>query len=319
MGRWHAEAVRRAGGVVTAVVDPNPSAAQRLAARYRGVQPCFDLETMLEQAQPDVLHICSPLPTHVEIAERALEAGLHLLIEKPVASTSAAVACLLERAAQRRRLLCPVHQFTFQRGVAMAQHWLQGLGRLVHLEVTICSGGGGSQSGAALDEIVADILPHPLSLLQRFVPGGVSETGWTVLRPDAGELRVLSTADGVSIAFMISMSARPPVCMLKLQGTAGTVHLNLFHGYAFREPGEVSKVRKIIQPFDCTLRELCTASANLARRAWRRESAYPGLRRLVQEFYAAVRAGGDAPISAEEILVQARVRDQLIDMARTAR
>lgn len=66
-------------------------------------------------------------------------------------------------------------------GVFKASELLPRIGRLVHMEGTLCSAGGaglvsaGTTNQTPLDEIVRDILPHPLSLMQAFLPNGLSE------------------------------------------------------------------------------------------------------------------------------------------------
>ena len=120
---------------------------------------------------------------------------------------------------------------------------------------------------------------------------------------------------GVTASILISLQARPTQCTLKIFGATGTIHLDLFHGYAFIEPGAVSKERKILRPFDVAARRLVAASINLGKRALSREPAYPGLTRLVTEFYEAVRTSQSSPISTEGMLNIARVRDILMQGA----
>jgi hypothetical protein len=66
-----------------------------------------------------------------------------------------------------------------------------------------------------------------------------------------------------------------------------------------------------MHPFEHSLRNLSAAGINLGRRTLRRELAYPGLQRLISEFYRAVQTGAPSPISAEEAIAIARVRDHL--------
>jgi hypothetical protein len=103
---------------------------------------------------------------------------------------------------------------------------------------------------------------------------------------------------------------------MSLEGTRASIHVDLFHGFSFLEPGAVSRGRKITRPFARAAREMRAATANLARRLVARESAYPGLARLVAEFYGAVAGGGPSPISAAEVVEIARLRDALCGVAR---
>lgn len=312
MGYWHARVIKRAGGELSAVVDSDVSAASLLTRKYKSAKSFSNLEQMLGQRDLDVLHICTPSTTHLKIAESAIRAGINTVIEKPVAPTFDATTHLFELAAQHKVHICPVHQFIFQDGVLQAKELINRIGQLIHMEGIFCSAGGVGRYGAALDTIVADILPHPLSLLQAFTPGGLANKNWVTMRPRAGEFRAHSDASGCSSAIFISLHGRPTQCSFHLVGTEGTIHMDLFHGYAFMQPGKVSKVRKIAQPFDLSMRKLLAASINLGQRVVRRESAYPGLQRLVAEFYRSLKTKDDRPIVREDALAVAIVRDLLI-------
>ena len=315
MGRWHADAARRSGGSVTAVVDPDLDRAAGLAARYHNAKRFSDVEKMLEQVDLDVLHICSPGSTHNAVAGIAIDAGLNLLIEKPITPTARDAERLFDRAAGRGVLVCPVHQFSFQNGVLKAKELLPKIGRLIHIDTTICTAGGADLPAAQLDSIVADVLPHPLSLLQVFLSRDLSPERWLTVRPSEGELRVFGEVANTTFAFLVSVNGRPTINSFRIVGAEGTIHLNLFHGYGFMEPGKVSRNRKIIHPFALSLRSLSAATLNLGQRALRREPAYPGLRRLIDSFYKALQTGSHSPISPEDTILIARVRDHIIQSA----
>ncbi len=311
MGRWHAANVRAAGGRTVAIVDVDKDAACRLAAAS-GAHAFGDLEEALQRVQLDVVHICTPITTHVPLAARAIEAGIHALVEKPLAATVAETAELLRCAVNRGVLLCPVHQFPFQDGVRRAKQWMGKIGQLVHVEAMFCSAGAVNQPDTIADQTAADILPHPLSLIEALVPGGVHQTCWSATRHGAGELRISGQGGDATLSIFVSMRARPTVCALRLYGTAGTISLDLFHGFGFLEPGQVSRSRKLAQPFDRALRTLLAASANLARRTIAWQAAYPGLRQLIASFYDAVRTGSTAPIPPDEVIAIAELRERIL-------
>lgn len=311
MGFWHAQSIARIGGQIAAVCDVDDEAARRLASRFKGARASTRLEDALERDKIDVLHICTPSSSHFELAAAALTRGIHVLVEKPMTSDCAETGRLYALATEHGVLLCPVHQFPFQRGVRRALAESDRSGQLRHCEATFCSAGGVGRSAGELDAIVAEILPHPLSLMQLFVPGSLREEGWVVSRPARGEFRAMLTARGVCFSILISMHSRPTASALRLLGTAGTIHIDLFHGFCVVEPGAVSRWRKILHPFDLSARTLVTAARNLATRAATAEPAYPGLRPLIESFYAAISAGTQSPIRREDAVEVAVVRDFL--------
>lgn len=313
MGRWHAHAIRRAGGRVAVVVDPNLAAAQRLARRCAGAIAVDTLDTALAAMPLHVLHICTPVASHGSLSQAALDAGLHVMVEKPVAETAAETKRLGEYAQARGRLICPVHQFGFQRGVMQARQWLPRIGRLVHWRFVIQSAGGAGRTDNEMDQIARDILPHPLALLAALGPLGLDGITWYAARPDVGELRVLGEGENGSVSIEISLAGRPPLNTLEIVGTQGMIHLDLFHGYAFVAAGGTSKGDKIVRPFARGAKTLGAAAANLARRLAAAEFAYPGLAALVQAFYLAVLGRGPSPIPVAAMLAVAVARDDILD------
>lgn len=311
MGRWHARAAARAGARVVAVVDPSAERADALARRHRACRSRATLAEALDDEPSAVVHVCAPLSAHAELVAEALQRGAHVLVEKPLAPTAAGTKTLLELAGLRGRLLCPVHQFLFQRGALETQRLMPSLGSVRHVDTVICSAGAESSSGAERNRIALEILPHPLSLLRRLLDWPVAETGWSVARAAAGELRLTGSANGASAAILVSMSGRPTRNTARFIAERGTVHLDLFHGFHVVETPTVSRGTKILRPLVVSARTFASATANLAGRVARAEPAYPGLDELVRRFYAAAAGGGDSPIGAAETLEIAMACDAI--------
>ncbi|MEO6051184.1 MAG: Gfo/Idh/MocA family oxidoreductase [Pyrinomonadaceae bacterium] len=311
MGRWHAYALERSGGEVVAIVDLDIVKAQSLASRYQKSKAFSDLEEMLALQNLDVLHVCSPTASHESIANIAIEAGVHLLVEKPLAMTASDTRRLYDLAGKNGTLLCPVHQFPFQNGVVKAVNDLPAIGDLIHLEAIICSAGGDGFGPEQLDSIAVSILPHPFSLIQKFIGRNVSDVDWSVLHPANGELRISGQVDEISISIFVSLNSRPTSNTFRLSGTSGTIHIDLFHGYSFVESGRTSRMTKLTHPFTLAILSFAAAATNLARRTLRSEPAYPGLQQLIQQFYRSIRLKTAMPIDAAETIAIAEVCDLL--------
>jgi predicted dehydrogenase len=83
----HAAAIaRRVDVSIASVVDPDASAAQRLADRWHIGRTAPDLTSALAGAEFDGVIICSPTAAHHAQALRAIDAGLPVLVEKPIAA-----------------------------------------------------------------------------------------------------------------------------------------------------------------------------------------------------------------------------------------
>ena len=72
---------------IVALCDSDILRAQNAAA-YFEVPAVFDnVERMLQEVKPDFVDVCTPPESHASVAISALEAGAHVLIEKPMSSS----------------------------------------------------------------------------------------------------------------------------------------------------------------------------------------------------------------------------------------
>ena len=87
-----------------AVADVDQQAARETAARF-GVAASASIEAMLDRPDVDLVHIATPPTTHKDIAMAALEAGKHVLCEKPLATNHADGRAMVEAATRTNRRL----------------------------------------------------------------------------------------------------------------------------------------------------------------------------------------------------------------------
>lgn len=87
MGEVHARAVRVTGGEVAGVVASSESRSADAARSLLAARAFDSVDAMLAAEDIDVVHICTPNHLHHPLAMRALEAGKHVVCEKPLATT----------------------------------------------------------------------------------------------------------------------------------------------------------------------------------------------------------------------------------------
>jgi predicted dehydrogenase len=104
VGPHHVDAVRRTGYAdVDLLVGSDPDRTARRAKELGVVRWSTDVDSVLGDPEVDVVHVCTPNNTHVPLARAALEAGKHLVLEKPIALDSAGARELVDTAARAGR------------------------------------------------------------------------------------------------------------------------------------------------------------------------------------------------------------------------
>jgi predicted dehydrogenase len=308
MGRWHAAFASRAGARVAAVIDGDVLRASGAAARHRGARAFASLDEALQRCAIDVVHICTPTGTHHGLASAALDAGAHVLIEKPMAVDANETAALFARAAAAKRLVAPVHQLPYQGGFRRLLRDRAALGDATRVTFLCCTAGAGEGRAARLAALL-EVLPHPLSVFVSMF-GARALDGLRLKIAGDGDAELAGMHGDVRMTAGVSLDARPTRLGLAYYATKGTAHIDFFHGTYVRERGTVSRRAKITRPFTHAARTMGVSAWNLARRAAQSESAYPGLLPLIEHFYGAASAGGTVPSGEADCVAIARAIDR---------
>ena len=86
VGPFHVDAIRRAGyAEVVALVGSNPERTRARAETLGIPRATTEAEDVFVDANIDVVHVCTPNDSHVDLAQQALRAGKHVVVEKPLA------------------------------------------------------------------------------------------------------------------------------------------------------------------------------------------------------------------------------------------
>jgi predicted dehydrogenase len=122
LGRFHAQKYRSlANSELVGVADPSAAARAAVAAEL-GVPAHADYRELLGRVE--AVSIVTPTPLHYAIAREFLEAGAHVLVEKPMTATVAEGERLIEAARQARRILQVGHLERFNAAVQALQPML---------------------------------------------------------------------------------------------------------------------------------------------------------------------------------------------------
>ena len=189
IGQVHAASVHRSEDAVLQVVcDTSPAGAEATAARYGGRVTTDPLEA-IRAADVDAVVIASPTPTHVDLLEAAMGAGVAALCEKPIDLDITRVDAVRERA---REAAAPIvlgfnrrfdpHFAELRRRVAAGE-----IGRLEHLAITSRDpepppAGYVTVSGG----IFRDMTIHDFDTARSFVPDIVAVTAVGLRQFSAG-------------------------------------------------------------------------------------------------------------------------------------
>jgi len=90
------------------ICDANPTTASAIGSQFE-VEGATDLNNVLSRRDIDAVTICTPTVTHRDIATRALEAGKHVLVEKPMTNTAVEGNELLSLAKKKGLRIMPGH------------------------------------------------------------------------------------------------------------------------------------------------------------------------------------------------------------------
>ena len=224
---------------------------------------------------PDVqlVVIATPNETHFALARQALEAGKHVVIDKPFAATSTEAVQLIELAAERRLVLAPFHNRRWDGDFLTLKRLLAGnaLGRLVTLEShfdrfrPVLREGTWKESRHPANGLLFDLGPHLIDQVVALF--GLPRTLWASVRRDRDGSAIEDAFDiclgyeGLTVWCRSSMLAAEPAPRFVAHGTHGSF---VKHGVDPQEPALVAgaKLPRLGEPGEW-LREDASMWGNL--------------------------------------------------------
>ena len=190
-GAKHVRVLQQTPGVTSVVViDPDPERTAQLARRANGIAAFDRLDAALPEL--DAVVIAAPPSHHAPLAVQALAAGKHVLVEKPMTTSSGTARRLIAEAAERNLTLMVGHTFEYSGAVMKLREVVESgeLGEIYHINTARLNLGLYQQDV----NVVWDLAPHDLSIMNYVLgrrPTSVDAWASNHLRPGQEDVAYL--------------------------------------------------------------------------------------------------------------------------------
>lgn len=182
VGHWGPHLVRNfedgPSSCVTWVADRDPTRLKQVGVRFPAVKLTDDVNAVLGAKDVDAVVVATPTSTHYSLARATLEAGKHVLVEKPLATSRQDAEELAALASSRDLVLMVGHVFLYNAAIQTVKDYLisGALGRLYHISMVR------TNLGPIRTDVDAawDLAPHDISIANHWlgsVPNSVSVIG----------------------------------------------------------------------------------------------------------------------------------------------
>jgi len=181
-GYWGPNLVRNfmaaPGSAVARVCDLRDERLSSLVKIYPGLKTCSDANELIRDPQIDAVVIATPVSSHSDLAMAALKAGKHVLVEKPLATTSGQARKLVDEAAARNLTLLVDHTFVYTDAVRKIRELIASgqLGEIYYYDAVRVNLGLFQHDV----NVIWDLAIHDLSIMDCVLPAkpvAISATG----------------------------------------------------------------------------------------------------------------------------------------------
>jgi predicted dehydrogenase len=229
LGYWGPNLLRNALELdamrVVGMCDRDPDTLAKHARRYPHVRAVPEVSMLLEDDEVDALILATPISTHFDLAWRCLEAGKHVLVEKPMAETVEECNRLVELASRRGRLLMPGLTFLYSPPVVAIKELIE-LGELGPLYF-----GTFSRVNLGIHRsdisVVRDLAPHDYSMLVYWLgcPSHIRSVGRESVVPGVCDVVFIDARypDGLLVHIELSWLAPTKIRRVLLVGSGKMV------------------------------------------------------------------------------------------------
>jgi predicted dehydrogenase len=340
----HASQIRRIRGCeIVAACDREPLMAEQFCERFaiRNRKHFSDVDDMLADARPDVVHVTTPPGSHFDVARRCLERGSHVYVEKPFALCAEDVEALLRFAAHRALKITAGHDDQFSHAARRMRRLVRSGylgGAPVHMESHYCYDLGEPSYARAIlgdrnhwvralpGKLLHNIISHGIARIAEFLTTDTPRViayGFTspILdtlneREIIDELRVI-IADDVSTTayFTFSSQMRPAIHQFRIYGRRNGLALDSdqetvikLRGRRFTSYGE-----RFLPPVIFAQQYLGNLMTNAKAFLAADFHMKSGMKHLIESFYHSITNGTAPPIPYREILLTARIMDAIFE------
>jgi predicted dehydrogenase len=344
----HAEQIRWIPGCeLVAVCDQEELMAKQLAERY-GVRHCFtEVSDLLKKVRPDVVHVTTPAQSHFELGKKCLEAGCHVYMEKPFTLNAGEAEDLLELATKRNLNVTSGHNLQFNHP---ARHMRELInkgylgGSPIHLESIYCYDLGDRSYTAALlgdkdhwvrglpGNLAHNNISHGVCRIAEFLTGKrprvIAQVFTSTFLKNLGEkeifdeIRAIIIDDNETTAyFTFSSQIRPVAREFRIYGPQNSLVLDDDHQTLIKVKGAKYKsyLNHFIPPFTYASQYAGNGFSNMKKFIQRDFHMNSGMRYLFQSFYESVKRQGPLPIPYKEIILTARIMDDIFEQTKMNR
>ena len=320
---------------VVAVCDLSPVMAKYVADRFGVENACTDYRQLLADLSPDVVHVLTPPHTHVAIVTDCLNAGAHVVVEKPVALTNPQFHELWEVAQRNQRRLVEDHNYRFNEPVAALGGLVaQGrIGRVSEVEVEMALGiraPGGRYADANLPHpshrmpagVVHEFITHLCYLALLFVPDEpVDDAAATARWRNLGggdlfkydDLDAVVDVGDVQLRIRFSCRTKPDRFAVTVRGADGCACCDLFQPHVRLVAPRVggAQLSPMVNQFVNGWGLMASSVRNFVDKVMRK-TPYEGLHRFLRLTYAALEEDGEPPVGYQDMNRASQLVDMLV-------
>ncbi len=197
---------------VVAACDRDPSRLERIESICPGARLTGNYDEILRDPHVDAVAIATPVGTHVSLATAALEAGKHVLLEKPLADSVREAELLVRRAGEARRILMVDHTYLFSPAVHKIKELVDRgeFGEIFYID-SVRINLGQFQSDI---NVLWDLAPHDLSIIDYLLgrmPRSVAAMGVSHTSSDLEDVAYLNLDFGNSLMATFHVNWLSPV------------------------------------------------------------------------------------------------------------
>lgn len=338
----HANQIQRIGGCeIVGVCDRERLMARQLYERFPVKGYYTDLTELIDKARPDVIHITTPAASHYDVARFCLEQGCHVYVEKPFTLYWEQAQRLVDLAEEKGVKLTVGHNDQFSH-VARRMREVVRSGYLggapVHLESYYSYDLGDPSYARALfgdqhhwvrqlpGKLLQNVISHGIARIAEFLVGDTPQViahGFvsSLLRQIneseiVDELRVIVTDEqGTTAYFTFSSQIRPSIHQLRIYGPKNGLILDQNHEILLKLSGSKFKsyADMFIPPVLFAKQHLGNLATNVRLFLGRDFHVDSGMKCLIESFYNSIRDGAPLPIPYREILLTAKIMEDIFD------